>query len=73
MHLSPPFPANGFKPAAVIPGGFLSSKDGALHIDTSGLSMHHRVKIQTSELGTREDRETRIGIDSGFFLWALEK
>jgi hypothetical protein len=25
------------------------------------------------ELGTREDRETRIGIDRGFFLWAFGK
>jgi hypothetical protein len=42
----------------------------ALHVDKPTFWDHYpSTKIQAT--GKREDRETRIGIDRGFFLWVL--
>ena len=70
MHLSPPFPANGFEPAAATPGGFFLPDIGALHIDTKVFSMHHPVKIYTlrESAGDREPASN----DRGFFFLAWE-
>ena len=60
-------PWNGLKPAAITQRAFFCPLHAALHVDKSAFSDHYAsTKIQSA--GEREDRETRIGIDRGFFL-----
>jgi hypothetical protein len=44
----------------------------ALHVDSSEVWLHDSPTKSTPKSGTREDRETRIGVDCGFFLFGLE-
>lgn len=72
MHLSPPFPANGFEPAMATPGGFFSPHEDALHIDTKLFSMHHLEKIYIPR-GSVGDRGSPHREIAGFFFLARGK